>query len=102
MDITRRNLLQSTGAAALLGSVWQQALAQAQIDTAHLITGFAAGGTSDTLCRRVATKLGPPYANVCVVENRTGAGGQIAINYVKMQPADGATILQTPTSMLTI
>jgi len=36
------------------------------------------------------------------VENRTGAGGQIAVTYVKGQPADGATILQTPTSILTI
>ncbi|MEO5736028.1 MAG: tripartite tricarboxylate transporter substrate-binding protein, partial [Variovorax sp.] len=102
MDTTRRHILQSTGAAALLAAIGQQAFAQAQIETARLITGFAAGGTSDTLCRRVATKLGPPYANACVVENRTGAGGQIAVTYVKSQPADGATILQTPTSILTI
>jgi len=37
-----------------------------------------------------------------VVEYKTGAGGQIAVTYVKSQPADGATILQTPTSILTI
>ena len=37
-----------------------------------------------------------------MVENRTGAGGQIAVSHVKAQPADGATILQTPTSILTI
>ena len=37
-----------------------------------------------------------------MVENRTGAGGQIAIQFVKSQPADGSTILQTPSSMLTI
>ncbi|MEJ8858884.1 Bug family tripartite tricarboxylate transporter substrate binding protein [Variovorax robiniae] len=102
MDFTRRHILQSTGAAALLASIGQQAFAQAQIETARIITGFAAGGTSDTTCRRVATKLGPPYANTCVVENKTGAGGQIAVTYVKSQPADGATILQTPTSILTI
>ncbi|WP_218509905.1 Bug family tripartite tricarboxylate transporter substrate binding protein [Variovorax sp. dw_308] len=102
MTITRRHILQSTGAAALLASIGQQAFAQAQIENARLITGFAAGGTSDTLCRRVAIKLGPPYATTCVVENKTGAGGQIAVTYVKGQPADGATILQTPTSILTI
>jgi len=39
---------------------------------------------------------------VAVVENRTGAGGQIAIGYIKGRPADGSAILQTPTSMLTI
>lgn len=37
-----------------------------------------------------------------MVENRTGAGGQIAVSYVKGRPADGTTILQTPTSILTI
>jgi tripartite-type tricarboxylate transporter receptor subunit TctC len=37
-----------------------------------------------------------------VVENKTGAGGQIAIQFVKGQPPDGSTMLQTPTSMLTI
>lgn len=102
MDITRRHILQSTGAAGLLAAIGQQAFAQAQIETARLITGFAAGGTSDTLCRRVATKLGAPYANTCVVENKTGAGGQIAVTYVKAAAPDGATILQTPTSILTI
>ncbi|OUL99646.1 Bug family tripartite tricarboxylate transporter substrate binding protein [Variovorax sp. JS1663] len=104
MTFTRRHLLQTTGASALLASLGQHALAQAQqpFETARLITGFAAGGTSDTLCRRVATRLQPDYGKAVVVENRTGAGGQIAVTYVKGQPADGATILQTPTSILTI
>ena len=103
MTFTRRQLLQTTGASALLASLGQQAFAQAQpLETARLITGFAAGGTSDTLCRRVASRLQPDYGKAVVVENRTGAGGQIAVTYVKGQPADGATILQTPTSILTI
>ncbi|MDM0077665.1 Bug family tripartite tricarboxylate transporter substrate binding protein [Variovorax sp. J2P1-59] len=102
MNFTRRSLLQTTGASALLASIGQQAFAQATIETARIITGFAAGGTSDTTCRRLATKLAPDYAKTVVVENRTGAGGQIAVTYVKSQPADGATILQTPTSILTI
>ena len=103
MTLTRRHLLQTTGASALLASLGQQAFAQAQpMETARLITGFAAGGTSDTLCRRVASRLQPDYGKAVVVENRTGAGGQIAVTYVKGQPADGATILQTPTSILTI
>lgn len=102
MNLSRRQLMQSAGASALLAGIGQQALAQAQIENLKIVTGFAAGGTSDTLCRRVATKLGGDYARTAVVENKTGAGGQIAIQYVKGQPADGATLLQTPTSMLTI
>jgi len=102
MTFTRRQLLQSTGATALLASIGQSAFAQAQIDTAKIITGFAAGGTSDTICRRVAQKLQGDYAKAAVVENKTGAGGQIAVQTVKAAAPDGATILQTPTSILTI
>lgn len=102
MNFTRRHLLQTTGASALLASIGQQAFAQASIETATIVTGFAAGGTSDNICRRLAQKLGGDYARTAVVENRTGAGGQIAVTYVKGKPADGTTILQTPTSILTI
>jgi tripartite-type tricarboxylate transporter receptor subunit TctC len=46
--------------------------------------------------------LHPAIAKNVVVENRTGAGGQIAIQYVRGQPADGSAILLTPMSMLCI
>ncbi len=100
--IQRRTLLQSAGVSALLAGIGQQAFAQSQMEVVRLITGFAAGGTSDTTCRRVATRLAPEYAKTAVVENKTGAGGQIAVQYVKAAAPDGTTVLQTPTSMLTI
>ena len=99
--ISRRRIIKSAGASALLASIGQSVWAQA-LESARLVTGFSAGGTSDTLCRRVATRLAPDYARNVVVENRTGAGGQIAVSFVKAAPPDGTTILQTPTSMLTI
>ncbi|RYZ12185.1 MAG: twin-arginine translocation pathway signal protein [Comamonadaceae bacterium] len=100
---SRRTVLRTAGGTALLGAIGQLAMAQpATLEQTRLITGFAAGGTSDATCRRVATRLTPDYAKTAVVENRTGAGGQIAIQFVKGQPADGSTLLQTPTSMLTI
>lgn len=101
MRISRRHIIQSAGASALLAGAGQAAWAQT-LETAKIVTGFAAGGTSDTLCRRVAMKLSPDYAKTAVVENKTGAGGQIAVQFVKGAPADGMTILQTPTSILTI
>jgi tripartite-type tricarboxylate transporter receptor subunit TctC len=101
MNISRRQVIQSAGASALLASIGQAAWAQT-LDTLKIVTGFAAGGTSDTLCRRVGTRMTPDYAKTAVVENRTGAGGQIAIQYVKAAAPDGMTLLQTPTSMLTI
>lgn len=102
MRISRRHVIQTAGASALLASLGQQVMAQAQIENLKIVTGFAAGGTSDTTCRRVATRLSGSYAKTATVENKTGAGGQIAIQYVKGQPADGATMLQSPTSMFTI
>ena len=94
----RRRLFQA--AAVLLPALALPARAQATLDTVKIITGFPPGGSSDTLCRRVAAKLVPGYARSAVVENRTGAGGQIAIQGVRSLPPDGATLLQTPMSML--
>ncbi len=104
MTLTRRTFVQASSASALLAAVARDAFAQAQapIDNLKIITGFAAGGTSDTTCRRVAQALTGTYAKTAVVENRTGAGGQIAIQAIKGLPPDGATLLQSPTSMFTI
>ncbi len=102
MQLSRRHLIRSASATALLAAIGQQASAQAPIETLKIVTGFAAGGTSDNTCRRVGARLTGSYAKTVVVENRTGAGGQIAIQYVKGQPADGTVLLQSPTSMFTI
>ena len=101
MHISRRQLIQSTGAAALLASLGRQAWAQA-LDSTKVIAGFAPGGTADVVSRRVADKLHPGYAKNAVVENKTGAGGQIAVQFVKTAAPDGATMLLTPMSMLGI
>ncbi len=99
----RRRLLQSALASMVLTASGRAAWAQTQVDTLKIITGFPPGGTSDTLCRRVAERMAPTgYARAAVVENRTGAGGQIAIQAVRSAPADGSTLLQTPMSMLGI
>ena len=102
MTFSRRALLQSTAATALMSGVVSRAFAQAALDSVKIITGFPPGGTSDTICRRVAAKLAPGYGKSVVVENRTGAGGQIAIQGVRSMTPDGTTLLQTPMSMLGI
>lgn len=101
MSLSRRHVIQSAGASALLASLGRQAFAQS-LESVKLVTGFSAGGTSDTICRRVADKLRTGYARSAVVENKTGAGGQIAIQAMKGAPADGSVVLQTPMSMLGI
>jgi tripartite-type tricarboxylate transporter receptor subunit TctC len=103
MSISRRDVLQMAGVSSLLGAVGQQAWAQAQFETLKIITGFPPGGTSDAICRRVSEKIAPSsYTKAAYVENKTGAGGQIAIQFVRNAPADGSTVLQTPMSMLGI
>ncbi|HEY6511608.1 MAG TPA: Bug family tripartite tricarboxylate transporter substrate binding protein [Burkholderiaceae bacterium] len=102
MTVTRRDAL-TASAATLLAGVGARAFAQAApFETVRLITGFPPGGTSDTICRRVASKLAPGYGKSVVVENRAGAGGQIAIQSFKTMAPDGTSLLQTPMSMLGI
>ena len=104
MRISRRHIIQSTGAATLLASIGRYALAQTlpSLENTKIVAGFAPGGTADTVSRRVADKLHPGYAKNAVVENKTGAGGQIAVQFVKNALPDGATLLLTPMSMLGI
>jgi tripartite-type tricarboxylate transporter receptor subunit TctC len=104
---TRRSLVRASGAAvavATLGSLAGRAGAQAaQLESIRIVTGFPPGGTSDTLCRRVAEGLkNTPYTKVAIVENKPGAGGQIAVQSMKGAATDGSIILQTPASMLMI
>lgn len=100
---SRRSLLQ-LGAGAALASTFPFAHAQASgepLDLVKIVTGFPAGSTSDVTCRNIADRLARDgYAKASMVENRTGASGQLAIQYLKTQAPDGRTILQTPMSML--
>ena len=100
MNRNRRRLVTAaTGGLALAASPLRAQTAE----TVKIIVGFAPGGTSDVTARRVAERLQRDgYAKSVVVENRTGAGGQIALNALKTVPADGLTIVQTPMSMLGI
>jgi tripartite-type tricarboxylate transporter receptor subunit TctC len=96
-------MLAAVPAAGLLTmTLGRKAWAQPNVERARIITGFAAGGTADVVSRRAAEMLRPGYAQNVLVDNRTGAGGQIAVQYVKASAPDGATALLTPMSMLCI
>src|SRR5689334_20526457 len=100
---TRRELLRSSGAAAVLAALGAGRASAQTLEVTKLITGFPPGGTSDTLCRRVAEGLrGGSFTKVAVVENKAGAGGQIAVQSMKGAATDGSVLLQTPASMLMI
>jgi tripartite-type tricarboxylate transporter receptor subunit TctC len=59
----------------------------------RLVVGFAAGGNVDIPARIVAAKLGELWGTGVVVDNRPGAGGNIASEFVAKAPADGYTLL---------
>jgi tripartite-type tricarboxylate transporter receptor subunit TctC len=59
----------------------------------RLIVPFAPGGSPDIIGRMVAEDLAAALGQSVVVENRAGAGGNIAVQYVIDQPADGYTLL---------
>lgn len=58
-----------------------------------LIVPFAAGSASDTIARSVADKLTLSMGQPFIVENRAGAGGTIANDFVSKAPPDGYTLL---------
>src|ERR1043165_6882381 len=64
----------------------------------RLIVGFAPGGPTDILARHMAQYLSAKLGQQFVVENKPGATGNIATEYVMGQPADGYTFLVTTTA----
>jgi tripartite-type tricarboxylate transporter receptor subunit TctC len=59
----------------------------------RLVVGFPAGGPTDGPARVLADKLRVSLGQPVVVENKPGAGGKIAVDYILAQPRDGYTLL---------
>jgi tripartite-type tricarboxylate transporter receptor subunit TctC len=69
--------------------------AHAQSGTIKLLVGFPPGGGTDAIARILADKLKDELGTSVIVENRAGAGGQIAAQALKAAPADGTTLFLT-------
>jgi tripartite-type tricarboxylate transporter receptor subunit TctC len=89
----RRALIQSglAGAFCLPMATWAQAKWPSKPIT--YVVPFPAGGTTDTLARLIAQKLGPVLGTTVVIDNRGGAGGSIGSEMVSRAAADGYTLL---------
>ena len=102
--IRRRRFFQlTTATAGSLGLV--RALpsrAQDSVDSLKILVGYPPGGSNDVVARRVAGKLVGNYANVAVVDNKPGAAGRLVVDSLKSWPADGKTMLLTPSSVVTL
>lgn len=64
----------------------------------RILVGAPAGGTTDTMARAIAQELGTQLGRTVVVENRAGAGGNLAAEAVAKAPPDGNTLLMSFTS----
>ena len=67
-----------------------------------MVVGFAPGGAADAAARLIAKKLSENIGQSVVVDNKAGAGGNIAHQLVANGPADGSTILLGSIGPLTI
>lgn len=96
---TRRAVLAlSASAAAVLGSPLMAQPAKA----VKLIVPFPAGGTADILPRMLADKVRASYPAGVIVENRSGAGGNIGAELVARAEPDGTTFLVSPPGPIAI
>ncbi len=67
----------------------------------QLIVPVSAGGGTDVMARTVGQKVGELLGQSIVVENKTGAGGNIGVEYVAKAKADGYTLLFSPSTIAT-
>ena len=97
----KRTITTLLAAAALAAT---GALAQSSFPsrTVTLTVGFAPGGGTDTAARIVAQKLAQNIGQSVVVENRAGAGGNIAAQHIATAPPDGYTISLSSVGPLTV
>ena len=90
---TRRHLLGTAAALGLalgLGTTGTPALAD-NGKAVRILVGFPAGGGTDAIARILAEHLKDELGQPVIVENKPGAGGQLAAQTLKAAPADGST-----------
>jgi tripartite-type tricarboxylate transporter receptor subunit TctC len=71
-------------------------------DTIRVVVPFAAGGSADQTARLIASKIAPALGKVGVVDNKSGAGGQIGLQDVIHAAPDGNTLLVTPNGPIVV
>jgi tripartite-type tricarboxylate transporter receptor subunit TctC len=93
MEITRKQFLYSAGALTLSAALGTGARAQDYpSQDIRMVCAFPPGSGADVLVRHFAEKLRPIAGRTVIVENKSGAGGNIATEYVARAKPDGYTI----------
>lgn len=96
MDVSRRALVLGASAVALAGAARAQGAWPNR--PIRLLVGFAAGGSTDVTARLIGQALADRLGQQVVIENRTGAGGNLAADAVAKAEPDGYTLLLTTSS----
>ena len=95
MKLPRRKFLHVAAGAAALPALPRVASAlDYPTRPVHLLVGFAAGGPLDTSARLIAQRLSERLGQPFVIENRPGAGSNLATEIVARAPPDGYTLLE--------
>lgn len=97
---SRRDFLMHLGAAAAALAGAGSTHAQPGRPLA-LVVGFPPGGGPDLVARALAERARRDLGQPILVDNRTGAGGRIALDWLRNAAADGSNFVLTPASMLT-
>jgi len=94
VSVTRRDLMQAAGAAVLVTAGAKSTFA-ADYPTApvHIVLGFPAGGSSDTIGRMLAQLLAQHLGQPFIFDNKPGAGSNIGTEFVAKASPDGYTLL---------
>jgi tripartite-type tricarboxylate transporter receptor subunit TctC len=88
----RRTILSIAAASLAAAPILSHAQDSFPAKPVRIVVGFPPGGGADVVARHVAQQMGGPLGQPVVVENKAGAGGSIAAEYVASQPADGYTL----------
>jgi tripartite-type tricarboxylate transporter receptor subunit TctC len=100
MNIPRRRFLHLAAGAAALPAATRIAFSDTYpTRPVHLVAGFAPGSASDINARLVGQWLSERLGQTFVIDNRAGAGGNIATEFVVRAPADGYTLLYASTAI---
>jgi tripartite-type tricarboxylate transporter receptor subunit TctC len=90
-DFSMQRVLGTLRKTVVLGALLASSWSQAQTGPVRLLVGFPAGGGTDAIARILADKLKDQLGTSVLVENKAGAGGQIAAQALKAAVPDGAT-----------
>ena len=99
MSLFQRRHIVSALMASLLGVASALPVHAQEGTPAKIIVGFPAGGSFDAIARLLADKLKTELNRPVVVDNKTGAGGRIAVDALKASPADGSVMMLGPDAL---